>query len=53
MSAQGLDAVLNKNEIVSTHIAQDMIDHPELVEDGYLRHVRTYIPISRKRRVAT
>lgn len=47
MSAQGLDAVLNKNEIVSTHIAQDMIDHPELVEDGYRRHVRTYIPISR------
>jgi hypothetical protein len=47
MSAQGLDAILNKNEIVSTHIAQDLIDHPELVEDGYRRHVRTYIPISR------
>lgn len=47
MSAQGLDAVLNKNEIVSTHIAQDLLNHPELVEDGYKRHVRTYIPISR------
>ncbi len=47
MSAQGLDAILNKNEIVSTHIAQDMIDQPQLVEEGYKRHVRTYIPISR------
>src|SRR5688572_30682521 len=47
MSAQGLEALLNKNEVVSTHTSIDLLNMPEQVEEEYLRHVRTYISISR------
>lgn len=48
MSLEGLQAVLDKEEIVSTPLAGDMLDHPARIEELYLRHVRTYIPLGRQ-----
>jgi len=47
MSLDGLNYLLEKNEVVSTASALDLIERPEGIETGYLRHVRTFIPISR------
>lgn len=47
MSLDGLNYLLEKNEVVSTASALDLRDRPEGIETGYLRHVRTFIPMSR------
>lgn len=47
MSLDGLDYVLNKQEVVPTVSADDLLRKPERVENDYRRHVRTYVPISR------
>jgi hypothetical protein len=48
MSLEGLQAVLDKEEIVSTPLAGDMLDHPARIEELFRRHVRTYIPLGRQ-----
>lgn len=48
MSIEGLQTILDKDEIVPTQRAEDLIAHPDLVEDSYRRHVRTYVPFSRE-----
>ncbi|MCU0496201.1 MAG: hypothetical protein MUF87_02480 [Anaerolineae bacterium] len=47
MSLEGLNNLLEKNEVVSTASALDLRERPEAIEAGYLRHVRTFIPMSR------
>jgi hypothetical protein len=47
MSLEGLQYLLDKKEVVPTASAIDLRDRPENIEAGYLRHVRTYIPMSR------
>jgi len=47
MSIEGLDFILNKQEVVPTVSAADLVRQPERVEADYLRHVRTYVPINR------
>lgn len=47
MSLEGLNYLLEKSEVVSTASALDLRDRPEGIETGYLRHVRTFIPMSR------
>jgi uncharacterized protein YukE len=46
MSLDGLNYLLEKNEVVSTASALDLRERPEGIETGYLRHVRTFIPMS-------
>lgn len=48
MSIEGLQAILDKEEIVATQRAEMFIDHPALVDDTYRRHVRTYVPFGRR-----
>lgn len=48
MSLEGLQSILDKEEIVSTPLASDMLDHPARIEDMFRRHVRTYIPMGRQ-----
>lgn len=47
MSLEGLHYILDKQEVVATFSAVDLVNQPEQVEQDYLRHVRTYVPISR------
>lgn len=47
MSLEGLDYILGKDEVVPTVSARDLLEGPQNVESAYLRHVRTYVPISR------
>ncbi len=47
MSLEGLEFILSKKEVVPTVSALDLVERPEQVEADYLRHVRTYVPISR------
>jgi len=47
MGIEGLDYILNKQEIVPTVSARDLLERSERVEDDYRRHVRTYVPINR------
>lgn len=47
MSIEGLDYILNKQEVVPTVSASDLLYYAERVEDDYKRHVRTYVPINR------
>ena len=47
MSIEGLQYLLDKKEVVPTASAVDLRERPESIEAGYLRHVRTYIPMSR------
>jgi hypothetical protein len=48
MSIEGLQAILEKDEIVATQRAEDLIVHPAMVDESYRRHVRTYVPFSRQ-----
>lgn len=48
MSIEGLQAILDKEEIVATQRAEMLVDHPTLVDDTYRRHVRTYVPFGRR-----
>lgn len=45
MNTNGLQAILEKDEIVPTRLARDFLDHPQEVDDLYKHHVRTYIPL--------
>lgn len=47
MGIEGLDYILNKQEVVPTVSASDLLYYAERVEDDYNRHVRTYVPINR------
>lgn len=47
MSIDGLHYILEKSEVVATASALDLRDRPEAIESGYLRHVRTFVPMSR------
>ncbi|MCX9076369.1 MAG: hypothetical protein OIN84_00185, partial [Candidatus Methanoperedens sp.] len=47
MSLEGLQAILDKKEVVPTVSADDLKHRPAQVEAGYLYHVRTYLPINR------
>ncbi|MCB9105087.1 MAG: hypothetical protein H6633_12725 [Anaerolineales bacterium] len=48
MSLEGLEAILNKEEIVATQRPADLIDRPEMVDGIYTKHVRSYIPLGRQ-----
>ncbi len=48
MSIEGLQAILDKEEIVATQRAEDLMTHPAMVDDAYHRHVRTYVPFGRR-----
>jgi hypothetical protein len=48
MSLEGLQAILDKEEIVATQRAEDLFSRPEIVDRVYQGHVRTYIPLSRQ-----
>jgi hypothetical protein len=47
MSVEGLQAILEKKEVVPTFSADDLLKRPAQVESDYLYHVRTYLPINR------
>lgn len=47
MGIEGLDYILNKQEVVPTVSASDLLNYAERVKDDYDRHVRTYVPINR------
>ena len=44
MSLEGLQAVLDKEDIVETQRAVDFLERPEFVDEAYKRHVRPYVP---------
>ena len=48
MSLEGLQAILEKDEVVATQRAEDLVAHPGMVDETYRRHVRTYVPFGRK-----
>ena len=48
MNLEGLQAILDKEEIVATQRAEDLLNRPEIVDRVYQGHVRTYIPLSRQ-----
>lgn len=48
MNLEGLQTILNKEEIVATQRAEDLLNRPEIVDHAYQGHVRTYIPLSRQ-----
>lgn len=47
MSIAGLDFILNKEEVVPTFTASDLLSDSERVEQKYKRHVNTYVPVNR------
>ena len=42
-----LDVVLQKQPIIATWTAQDILDHPEVVRENYLQHVRSFVIIGK------
>jgi hypothetical protein len=48
MILDGLQAILDKEEIVATQRAGDLLKRPKAVDTVYKRHVRTYIPLGRQ-----
>ena len=42
-----LDVVLQKQPIIATWTAQDILDHPEVVRENYLQHVRSFVVIGK------
>src|SRR5258708_22720336 len=45
MSLEGLNAILNKEEVIATRRAVDLRERPEEVDATYKAHVRTYVPM--------
>ncbi len=45
MSVDGLNAILNKEEVIVTRHAHDFIERPKAVDDIYRMHLRTYVPM--------
>lgn len=48
MSLEGLHAILDKEEIVATQRAGDLLERSEFVDQVYKRHVSTYVPFGRQ-----
>lgn len=48
MTVEGLQAILNKEEIVATQRAEDLQERPEIVDRVYQQHLRTYVPLGRQ-----
>jgi hypothetical protein len=48
MSLEGLQTILDKEEIVATQQANDLLERSEFVDETYKRHVRTYVPLGRQ-----
>ncbi len=48
MSLESLEAILSKEEIIATQLSENLLHQPQMVENAYLRHVRTYIPLGRQ-----
>jgi len=46
MIPDGLQAIIEKQEVVPTASAEDLKARPEAIESTYLYHVRTYLPIN-------
>src|SRR5258708_36337274 len=42
-----LDVVLQKQPIIATWTAQDILERPETVRENYLQHVRSFVIIGR------
>src|SRR5579875_3719387 len=42
-----LQVLLNKEPIIATWTAQDLLEHPETVRESYLKHVRSFVIIGR------
>lgn len=47
MSVEGLETILNKEEIVATQRAEDLQERPAVVDRVYQQHLRTYVPLGR------
>ena len=47
MALEGLQAVLDKEEVLATFKVSDLLASPEVVEGKYKAHVRGYLPLSR------
>ena len=47
MSVEGLKAILAKEPVVGTQAAETICQNPQVVEDAYLRHVRSFVPLGR------
>jgi len=45
MSLEGLNAILNKEEVIVTRLSHDFIERPKTVDDTYTAHLRTYVPM--------
>lgn len=48
MTVEGLQAILNKEEIVATQRAEDLQERPDIVDRVYQQHLRTYVPLGRQ-----
>src|SRR5688500_9712236 len=44
MAIEGLRVVLEKEPVVGTPTADQVLTNPEAIADRFLRHVRTYVP---------
>lgn len=42
---EGLNYILNKQEVISTVSGQDLINRPDDVQSDYQRHAYTHIPL--------
>jgi hypothetical protein len=42
-----LEVVLNKQPVIGTWTAQDLLDRPEMVRENYLGHVRSFVVLGR------
>src|SRR5579871_262336 len=47
MSIEGLQALLMKESIVGTQAVDRLIQAPRVVEEIYLHHIRSYVPLGR------
>ena len=45
MGTEGLHTIIHKEEIVEPHFARAYIDQPGMVDQTYLKHVRTYVSL--------
>lgn len=45
MSIEGLNTVLNKEEVINTRHAHDFAERPKTIDDIYRAHLRTYVPM--------
>lgn len=48
MSTAGLEAITEKEEIVATQHARELLERPAVVEQTYIQYVRSYIPLGQQ-----